>query len=185
MTQDRQSHSGPAKPVNYHRREKSFGQLKTLHKLKEFKFLTSRNSNFDKAFTMTIKVKVTKLGIVWFLSPGTIRQLKIGEKIVQIRHAIATKNHVIEKLPNHQKSDLWCHRYQKLDTVKISKIGYRQSMRNCSKNIPAKFHLDPTRTRNDGAVGFFQSRSQNKKMIMTSDMGQIPGPTNATLNLRF
>jgi len=77
MTQDRQSSSGPA---NYHRWEKSFSQSKTLHKLEEFKFWTSRNWNFDKAFTMTIKVKVTKLGIVWFLSPGTISLLKIGEK---------------------------------------------------------------------------------------------------------
>ena len=80
MTQDRQSRSGPAKPANYHRREKSFGQSKTRHKFEEFKFWTSRNWNFDKAFTMTIKVKVTKLGIVWFLSPGTISLLKIGEK---------------------------------------------------------------------------------------------------------
>ena len=114
-----------------------------------------RNSNFDKAFTMTIKVKVTKLGLVWFLSPGTISRVKIGEKTC---------------------SDSARHRYQKWCDWKatkspkirfvmssLPKFGYRQSMQNCSKNIAAKFHLDPTQTWNDGDVGFSQSRSQEQE----------------------
>ena len=50
-------------------------------------------------------------------------------------------------------------------------------MDNIAKNVHSKFDLDATR--NDGALGFFQTASppnNNKKKKISSVWGPVPGP---------
>ena len=64
-------------------------------------------------------------------------------------------------------------------------------MGNIAKNVHSKFDLDATR--NDGALGFFQTASppnnnnnnnNNKKKKISSVWGPVPGPKKETINLK-